>query len=297
MNIKRRRFSKLVMGTFLVSGTSVVQRTSLAQEDNLIATVIEIENRLGARLGLAIFDEETGKRWNYQSGQRFPMCSTFKAIAVGAVLAQIDKGEDSLDRVIVIEESDLVSYSPVTENRLGNAGMTLAEICEAALTMSDNTAGNKLLESIGGPDGLTEFARSVGDDVTRLDRWETGLNEAAIGDARDTTSPEAMSQTLRALLLGKVLSTNSREQFKEWMVNNKTGDAKLRAGVPSSWQVGDKTGGGNNGTMADVAIIWPPNRKPLSIAVYMTETEASFDDRNLAISEIGAALSAAVNNS
>lgn len=287
----------MTAGALLAGSASAIHRISLAQEDTLLATAIEIEKRLGARLGLAVIDEETGKRWNYQADQRFPMCSTFKAIAVGAVLAQVDKGEDSLNRVVNIAEGDLVSYSPVTENRLGGTGMTLAEICEAALTMSDNTAGNKLLESIGGPDGLTAFARLIDDNVSRLDRWETGLNEAAIGDVRDTTSPEAMSQTLRSLLLGDVLSSNSREQFKEWMVNNKTGDAKLRAGVPSSWQVGDKTGGGNNGTMADIAIIWPPNRKPLSIAVYMTETDASFDDRNLGISEIAAALQVAIQSS
>ena len=170
----------------------------------------------------------------------------------------------------------------------------MAEICEAALTQSDNTAGNKILQSIGGPEALTRFARNIGDEVTRLDRWETELNEALVGDPRDTTSPNAIVNTLRRLLLGDVLSDASKRLLGDWMKANQTGDAKLRAGLPSSWELGDKTGGGNNGTMADVAIVWPANRKPILVAVYMTETTASFEDRNAGIAEIASALVLAI---
>ena len=290
MAMKRRKFSKLVLG-LCAAGGGVSIPLALAQEERVSNKAAEVEERLGARLGLAILDEESGRQWSYQADQRFPMCSTFKVLASGAFLAKVERGEDSLQRRAVISEDDLVSYSPFTETRVGGEGLTMAEICEAALTLSDNTAGNKILEAIGGPAAVTEFARSIGDDVTRLDRWETELNEALVGDARDTTSPKAIGQTLRELLLGATLSEGSKQQLRNWMVANKTGDAKLRAGLPKDWTVGDKTGGGENGTMADLAVVWPPNRQPLIVAIYMTETLASFDDRNAGIAEIASALS------
>lgn len=289
MTLGRREFSKLVLGT-CAAGGSLHPVMAAAMTNRLLDSVRQVEQRLNARLGFAALDTGTGEAWTYQADQRFPMCSTFKVIATSAFLARVDSGEDSLQRRVVIREEDLVSYSPLTETRVGNQGMTMAEICEAALTLSDNTAGNTILKSIGGPSGVTEFARSIGDEVTRLDRWETDLNEALVGDERDTTSPNAMAQTLRQLLLGDTLSESSRQQLQEWMIGNKTGDAKLRAGLPFGWVVGDKTGGGENGTMADVAIIWPTNRQPLIVAVYMTETTASFDDRNAGIAEIARSL-------
>ncbi len=293
MVLGRRGFSKLAL-VVLASGGGAVNRVLLAQENSLQDTAIAVERRLGARLGLAVLDESSGRIWGYQADQRFPMCSTFKLIATGAFLARVDSGHDSLLRRVAIEQDALVSYSPVTETRVGGQGMTMAEICEAALTQSDNTAGNKILQSIGGPEALTRFARNIGDEVTRLDRWETELNEALVGDPRDTTSPNAIVNTLRRLLLGDVLSDASKRLLGDWMKANQTGDAKLRAGLPSSWELGDKTGGGNNGTMADVAIVWPANRKPILVAVYMTETTASFEDRNAGIAEIASALVLAI---
>ena len=289
MTLGRRDFSKLIFGACAVGGSfRAVSATTMISR--LRDQVMQVEDRLDARLRFAALDTGTGGTWRYQADQRFPMCSTFKVLAAGAFLARVDRGEDSLDRRVVINEDDLVSYSPLTETRLDDQDMTMAEICEAALTLSDNTAGNKILESIGGPSGLTEFARSIGDEVTRLDRWETELNEALVGDDRDTTSPNAMVQSLRKLLLGDTLSEISKQQLRNWMIANKTGDAKLRAGLPSDWIVGDKTGGGNNGTMADVAIVMPVNKQPLIVAVYMTETTAAFDDRNAGIAEIAKAL-------
>jgi beta-lactamase class A len=172
--------------------------------------------------------------------------------------------------------------------------MMLAEICTAAMTRSDNTAGNLILASLGGPGGVTAFARSLDDRVTRLDRWETELNEATPGDPRDTTTPAAMVANLHALLLGDRLSPAGRAQLTAWLADNRTGDAKLRAGVPAEWRVGDKTGGGDHGTMNEVAVVWPPDRAPLLVSIYMTGTEASFDDRNAAIAAIGRALPAAL---
>jgi beta-lactamase class A len=221
------------------------------------------------------------------------MCSTFKVIAA-AFLAKVDKGEDSLSGKVVIDESNLVSYSQLTETRTGGAGMSMAEICETAITLSDNTAGNTILESIGGPSGVTQFARAICDQISRLDRWETQLNEAAIGDPRDTTSPKAMMETLQKLLFGSTLSQASKRQLQSWMTDNKTGDAKLRAGLPSDWIVGDKTGGGANGTMAGVAFVLVPDLQPVIVAVCMTETATSFGDRNAGIADIARALKQAL---
>nr|4C75_A Chain A, BETA-LACTAMASE [synthetic construct]4C75_B Chain B, BETA-LACTAMASE [synthetic construct]4C75_C Chain C, BETA-LACTAMASE [synthetic construct]4C75_D Chain D, BETA-LACTAMASE [synthetic construct] len=243
-----------------------------------------LEKQYGGRLGVYALDTGTGRTIAYRADERFPMCSTFKALAAAAVLAQVDAGKESLDRRITYTKDDLVDYSPVTEKHVGT-GMTLAELCEAAITYSDNTAANLLLDEIGGPKGLTAFLRSIGDDVTRLDRWEPELNEALPGDPRDTTTPAAMAATLRALLLGDALSPASRAQLTDWMRGNTTGDKLIRAGLPAGWRVGDKTGTGSYGTRNDIAIIWPPNRAPIVLAIYSTGSTADAKERNALIAE------------
>jgi beta-lactamase class A len=256
--------------------------------------IIRLETELKARLGVTVLDTATGQRISHRGGERFPMCSTFKVLAGAAVLKQVDGGQEDLGRRIRFDASDVVTYSPVTKERVGGDGMTLAELCEAAITQSDNTAGNLILTTLGGPSAITTFARSLGDTVTRLDRWETELNEATPGDPRDTTTPDAMSANLHALVVQDRLSQRSRDQLIQWLVSNKTGDAKLRAGLPKDWRIGDKTGGGDHGTMNDVAVIWPPERRPVIVTVYMTETKTSFDDRNAAIAELGRSIKSAL---
>jgi beta-lactamase class A len=239
-----------------------------------------------------VLDTGSGEVSGRRMGARFPMCSTFKTLAAAAVLKRVDDGKEKLDRRIVYGKSDLVTYSPATEKHAG-AGMTLAELCEAAITLSDNTAGNLLLANIGGPEGLTAFARSLGDGVTRLDRIETALNEATPGDPRDTTTPDAMAKDLNALVPGDVLSAASKRQLIGWLVGSKTGDARLRAGLPG-WRVGDKTGSGEHGTANDAGVIWPPGHAPIVVAVYLTNTSASVDRRNAAIADVGRAIAKAV---
>lgn len=258
--------------------------------DLLTRKLAALETALGARLGASIHDIETGRRWQHRATERFPMCSTFKMIACAAILKRVDKGREDLRRRIRFGAKDVVTYSPVTKSHADGPGMALSDICAAAMTQSDNTAANLILKALGGPSAVTAFARSLGDPVTRLDRWETELNQATPGDPRDTTTPAAMSANLRTLALGSPLSARSRDQLVTWMVSNRTGDAKLRAGLPKDWRIGDKTGGGGHGTMADVAIIWPPERKPVIASVYVTETKASFDVRNAAIAEVGRAI-------
>lgn len=216
------------------------------------------------------------------------MCSTFKVMAAACVLSRVDRQQDSLDRRVMYSKQQLVPYSPETEKHAGDGGgMTLGAICEAALTLSDNTGGNLMLETFGGPAELTRFARLLGDQMTRLDRIETGLNEATPGDPRDTTTPAAMAETLQKILLGDVLSPRSRNQMATWMVANKTGDKRLRAGLPKDWRVADKTGTGDHTATNDVAVIWPPGRQPIIVTVYFAESPEAEPARSAVIAEVG----------
>jgi beta-lactamase class A len=246
-----------------------------------------LEQAHGGRLGVAILDTATGRRINHRGEERFPMCSTFKLLAVAAVLARVDRGELDLAQRIEFAKADLVSYSPVTEKHVGAPGMTLAEVCEAAITLSDNTAGNLLLDRIGGPAGWTAFARALGDDTSRLDRRETILNEAMPGDPRDTTTPAAMLRDLQAVLLGDTLSAASKAQLVAWIEATRTGDARLRAGLPKGWRVGDKTGTSNNAVFNDIGIAWPPGRPPLLVTAYYAETPADGEGASAVIAEVG----------
>lgn len=255
--------------------------------NSLVEAVSDAETELDARIGLAVHDLETDQRWEYKSNERFPLSSTFKTLACANVLYKADLGQERMDRVIRFSKSNLVEYSPVTQKYVGKKGMSLAELCEATLSTSDNSAANFILQAIGGPKALTKFLRSVGDDTTRLDRWETELNEAVPKDKRDTTTPVAMVTTLEKLLIDETLSTESRQQLQSWLKGNKVGDALFRKGVPSDWIVADRTGAGGYGSRAITAVMWPPNRKPIVAALYITETDASFDERNATIARIG----------
>jgi len=245
-----------------------------------------LERKHGGRLGVAILDSASGKLVTQRGDERFALCSTFKFLAAAFVLLRIDRQEESLTRRVVYAKDDLVTYSPTTEKHVAG-GLTIAEICEAAMVLSDNTAGNLLLDSFGGPAGLTAFMRSLGDTVSRLDRRETELNEATPGDPRDTTTPLAMLDMLRKIVLGSLLSASSREQLIAWLVANKTGNKRLRAGAPQGWRVGDKTGGGSNGATNDIAVIWPPDRAPILVAAYYAEARATDDERNAVLAEVG----------
>ncbi|HZZ13665.1 MAG TPA: class A beta-lactamase [Paraburkholderia sp.] len=258
----------------------------------------QIEARSGGRLGVAILDTASGFRASLRADERFPMCSTFKLLLASAVLTRKDHGEEDLERRIVFSAADLVPNSPATRQHTreltGGAGMSVAHLCKAAITLSDNTAANLLLTSIGGPAAVTAFARSLGDSVTRLDRNEPTLNEAIPGDVRDTTTPSAMLGNLRELLLGERLTAASRAQLAAWLVANETGGERIRAKLPKDWRVGDKTGTGERGTANDVAIIWPPGRAPVLVCVYLTGTGGDAARANKAIADVGGLLTSAI---
>lgn len=234
-----------------------------------VARLAGLEKEAGGRLGVSLVDAAGRVRLGYRESERFPFCSTFKPILAGAILARSVGREELLQRRIRYSHEELVHYSPVTE-RYVEDGMTVAELCAAALQYSDNTAGNLLIRLLGGPGAVTAFARSFGDREFRLDRQEPELNSAVPGDPRDTTTPAAMARSLWALTLGDALPAVQREQLQDWLRGNTTGRKRIRAGVPTGWQVGDKTGSGDYGTANDIAVLWPTPDEPCCLVVYYT---------------------------
>lgn len=253
---------------------------------NLLAA---LEAESGGRLGVMAFDTGTGRQIAHRADERFALCSTFKVLAVGAVLHR--DGTASLAQRVRYRREDLVSYSPVTEKHVAD-GMTVAELCAAALQYSDNTAGNLLLDRLGGPAAATAFARSIGDASFRLDRRETELNTAIPGDPRDTGTPRAMARNLQRLLLGDALPPAACAQFEAWMRGNTTGATRIRAGVPAGWAVADKTGAGDYGVVNDIGIAWPPNRAPIVLSIYFTQERKDAPMRNEVVAAAARILSA-----
>ena len=251
--------------------------------------ILSVEQRTGGRIGVAAVDTGSGKRFDYRSEERFPMCSTFKLLAAAAVLKQVDGRHEKLDRFVSYDAKDILEYAPVTKVHLKDGGMTLGALCAAAIEQSDNTAGNLLLDTIGGPIGVTKFVHSIGDEMTRLDRKEPELNSAIPGDERDTTTPAAMCADMQRLLLDDVLTESSRHQLEDWMQHNETGTLMIRAGVPKTWTVADKTGRCGNGATNDVAIIRPPGRAPIVVAIYSIGSTSSADDHASTLAEIARA--------
>ena len=260
-----------------VSGAIPFARAAGATD--LSARVGEIERRSGGRLGVAVLAGD-GRRFTHRADERFPMCSTFKALAAAAVLKRVDAGALSLERKIAYGHADLLDYAPATRAHVEDGAMSLGDLCAAAMRLSDNTAANLVLRTLGGPQAVTEMARSLGDEATRLDRDEPTLNTAIPGDPRDTTTPMAMARDLRELITGETLSEASRLRLEDWMVTSETGRKRLRAGLPPDWGVGDKTGSGENGAANTIAIFRPPRRAPLFVAVYLADSGGSREERD-----------------
>lgn len=229
-----------------------------------------LEKSTDGRLGVFGWNVATGTRLEYRADERFPMCSTFKIMLAGALLNADAHSEDVLDKRLPIKEQELVTYSPTTGKHVGQS-LSVAELCQAALQYSDNTAANLLIDAAGGTKAVTAYARAIGDSAFRLDRRETELNEAIPGDPRDTSTPKAVGRSLHALLLGNALPPKQRSLLKEWMLGNTTGGKRIRAVVPASWEVADKTGSGSYGTTNDVAVLWSEKGDPVCLTVYFTQ--------------------------
>ena len=283
--MKAGLFGVLAAAAMIVGCASEPQGSP--QIENILGDdVIEgIERRIGGRIGMALTDESGDLLRAYRGDERFAMCSTFKLALSAAVLERVDAGDLSLDESIAFAEADLLDYAPAARDYVEAGSMTIGQASEAISTLSDNTAANLLLDIIGGPEGMTAFFRSHGDDVSRLDRIEPELNENAEGDERDTTSPVAMAGLIQRLVFSDILSESGRQQLSDWAIANQTGDTRIRAGIPDGWIVGDKTG--SCGTaFNDIGIIWPPSGPAFVLTVYIDRPTAEAAEVDFAIEEI-----------
>jgi beta-lactamase class A len=227
------------------------------------------ERQTGGRIGVYAEDLTSGRKLAWRADERFVMCSSFKASLAACVLRRVDRGQERLDRTITYGPEDFVGYAPVARENLAKGGLKVEEMCRAAVEVSDNTCANKLLATIGGPEAMTAFWRSIGDEVTRLDHNEPELNRSKPGDPHDTTSPRAMAGNLRRLVLGNGLSPASRRRLTDWMVACQTGADRLRGGLPAAWRIGDKTGNNGADAAGDIAVAWPAPDRPILISVYV----------------------------
>lgn len=273
--------------TFAAAQSASKLPTDLAQRHSAIqARLHGLETTAQGRLGVHILDTSTNQEYGYRSEERFMMLSSFKLLACALVLYRTDAGAESLQRRIPYTAKDLIPWSPVTEKHTDGNGMTLAQLCEATITTSDNTAGNLVLSSYGGPAALTAFARRLGDMVSRLDRNEPTLNTPTVEGLMDTTSPRAMVADMHKVLLGNILSAKSRSLLQQWLRGNTTGANQLKAGLPTDWHIGDKTGT-NKTDSNDIAIVYPPNRPPLLVASYLADSQASSQVKDATIAAVG----------
>jgi beta-lactamase class A len=290
--ISRRRF--MTIGTMMIlPALATNTRNSFASPLNLHDRTSTVDKRLReleaaarGRLGVHIIDTGSSQEYGHRSDERFLMCSTFKLLASALVLHRVDTGHESLQRRITYAKKDLVSWSPITEKHV-DEGMTLAELCHATITVSDNTAANLILSSYGGPAALTAFARQLGDSVTRLDRTEPELNVfRADRPLLDTTTPRAMARSMEKVLLGDVLSADSGHLLQQWLLGNTTGERRLKAGLPKDWRIGDKTG--SNAIHAnDIGIVWPPGRAPLLVTAYLADSPESAQVKDATLQGVG----------
>jgi beta-lactamase class A len=245
-----------------------------------------LEKREGGRLGVEALDTATGRRLQHRSGERFGMCSTFKFLAAAAILQRVDRSTEHLDKQVAYGEGDLLEYAPIVKEHVKAGTMTLEALCAAAVQWSDNTAANLMLKVLGGPEVVTAFIRSTGDPVTRLDKTEPELNVVRPGELHDTTTAASMVGLLNSVVLGKVLSPDSRSRLEGWMLDAKVGEHRLPAGLPTGWRIAHKTGTGSDQTN-DVGVIWPPNRAPIIVAALYSRSGTRLNQREDVLRDVG----------
>jgi beta-lactamase class A len=287
----RRTFFAGAASTLLANACA--HRFASAQRD-FSASVAAIQARVGGRIGAYMLDTQSQLELEFNARERFAMCSTFKLMLVAAILKRVAAGALSLEGRLPVREQDMVPHAPITSQHVAEGSMTVRDLCAAAMTLSDNAAANILLLPLGGPAGLTQFLRDIGDQVTRLDRSEVELNTNLPGDLRDTTAPQAMVASMQKVLVGDLLAPQSRQQLITWMQQSTTGLNRLRAGVPADWRPGDKTGNGRNGAANNLLVAWPPGRSAVIAAVYMSESQQAVSALDQAHAEIGGLFAAAV---
>ncbi|HDR7781991.1 MULTISPECIES: class A beta-lactamase BlaIII [Bacillus] len=257
------------------------QANQIKQENTGNQSFAKLEKEYDAKLGIYALDTGTNQTVAYHSDDRFAFASTSKSLAVGALLRK--NSLEALDQRITYTHEDLSNYNPITEKHV-DTGLTLKELADASVLYSDSTAHNLILKQLGGPSEFEKILREMGDIVTTSERFEPELNEVHPGETHDTSTPEAIAKTLQSFTLGTALPIEKRELLVDWMKRNTTGDKLIRAGVPKGWEVADKTGAGSYGTRNDIAIIWPPNKKPIVLAILSNhdKEDAKYDDKLIA---------------
>ncbi|MGR5057433.1 CARB/PSE/RTG family carbenicillin-hydrolyzing class A beta-lactamase [Vibrio rotiferianus] len=270
---------KLLLLLGLLASSSITYAAKLNED------LAAIEQHIGGRIGVSVWDTQNDEHWDYRGDERFPMMSTFKTLACATMLSDMDSEKLDKNATAKVEERNIVVWSPVMD-RIAGQTTRIEHACEAAMLMSDNTAANIVLRSIGGPNGVTRFLRSIGDGATRLDRFEPRLNEAKPGDKQDTTTPNAIVNTLHTLLEGDALSYESRIQLKIWMQDNKVSESLMRSVLPKGWSIADRSGSGGFGSRGITAMIWKDNHKPIYISIYITETDLSLQARDQVIAQV-----------
>ena len=282
----------LGLGAWGLSGCAFISKQQAAAARTLSDELAALEIQAQGRLGLYVLDTVSGAEAGWRGDERFPMCSTFKTLLAARMLYLAQRDEIRLWRKLYYSPSEVVAWSPISEKRAGaNGGMTVQELCEAMVLVSDNTAANVLLEASGGPAALTQWLRELGDGTTRLDRNEPSLNTALPGDERDTTTPQTMVQSLQKLLLGDVLEGYARALLQQWLVDSRTGDKRVRACMPGDWKAGGKTGSGERGTACDTLIVWPTAQSaPLLVTAYLTGSQLDGAGREAVLARAGEAI-------
>ena len=253
--------------------------------DKLTQAVAAVEKKISARIGIATFQPDTGRLWQYRGGERFPMMSTAKTLICARMLGDIDGGALDPKANTLIKGEMLVPWSPVTEAKMGRS-ISVFDACAATMLTSDNTAANIVLAHVGGPRSVTRFVRLLGDTTTQLNRNEPDLNQGTPNDPQDTTTPVAMVHTLNQILLGPALSEGSRQQLKQWMMANTVSDPLIRSVLPPDWHIADRSGAGGHGSRGITALLWQDEQTPVIVSIYLTESELDLAQRDQVIAEL-----------
>lgn len=268
-----------IIGVFFIVCMSFFAKSDAAI--NQSQSFEQFETSTHGKIGIYVINTANGERIEYRANERFPMGCTSKIVGVGAVLAKSRDDITLLSKQIKYTKKDLVSWSPITEKHV-NTGMSVSELCEAAIRYSDNAAMNLLVKKIGGLGQINAFAHTLHNATFRQDHgWPEEAYSGGSRNLNDSATPKDMVNTLKQLTFTKVLPQPQQEQLLSWLKNNTTGNARIRAGVPKNWVVGDKTGtGAIYGTTNDLGIIWPPKCAPIFIGIYYTSDDRTAVVRN-----------------
>jgi beta-lactamase class A len=290
--MRRGEFFGGVSALALAVSTPARGVAATAYSDALAA----LERSTGGRLGVFAIDTNSGKTLGYRAHDRFLMCSTFKLPLAAMILRKIDLGVESFARQIPYGMADLLENSPVARQHVARGSITVREALAAAVRVSDNTAANLLLASVGGPSGFTKGIRQLGDTETILAHGEPLLNEPPRpGQTGDTTTPSAMAYDVRDMVVGdKYLQETTRGLLQRWLIECQTGLTLVRAGFPKSWTAGDKTGMGgghtaygDSDTRNDIALGWAPTGAPIVVTAYLTGVTVRANARDAALASVG----------